>query len=115
MNRLLTIRIRKYLVTQPTTKRSKKAVRYIREKVAHYTQSVIDNVKIDKKLNSAIVKRYSKSMKPVKMNLDITGGKVIANEFPEIAKASEKKEAPKTEKPTTNELAKKQIDNALVK
>ncbi len=81
-NRLLTVNIRNYINRQPRGKRRNRAVRYIRERIAHYTNTDIENVKIDKKLNEAIFKVYSKTALPVKMKLDIdNSGIVTASPF----------------------------------
>ncbi|ASI14207.1 50S ribosomal protein L31e [Candidatus Mancarchaeum acidiphilum] len=76
-NRLLTVNIRNYINRQPRGKRRNRAVRYIRERIAHYTGTEIENVKIDKKLNEAIFKVYSKTALPVKMKLDIDGSGIV--------------------------------------
>ncbi len=76
-SRVITINIRKYLVRQPRSKRSRKAVRYFRERIAHYTKTEPDNVKIDTGLNAMIIKHYSRRMTPIKANVSIDKG--IAN------------------------------------
>lgn len=88
-NRLLTINIRKYLVTQPRTKRVKKAVKYIRNRIAHYTKVAEDDVRMTQELNSLILKQHAKSMAPVKLSLSIDKGVVSAAPF-----SAQKKEAP---------------------
>lgn len=94
---LLTINIRKYLVTQPRNKRAYKAIRYIRDRIAHYTKTDLENVKISQELNSQIVKRFSKNMSPVKLNIRIESGKAMAEPFapekPVAAKPGPGKEA----------------------
>ncbi len=85
-DRLITIGIRKYLVKQPRTKRFKKAAGYIRNRVAHYTKLREEDVKISKELNSRIMKHYSKTMVPVKLNVKIDGGKAMVSEFGVAAK-----------------------------
>ena len=70
-DRLLTINIRKYLVTQPRTKRARKAVKYIRERVSHYTKIKEENVKLGGELNNLIFKKYSRTMVPVKVRVKI--------------------------------------------
>ncbi len=85
-DRLITIGIRKYLVKQPRTKRFKKAAGYIRNRVAHYTKLKEEDVKISRELNSRIMKHYSKSMVPVKLNVKIDGGKALVSEFGVAAK-----------------------------
>lgn len=103
-NRILTINIRNYLVTQPRNKRTKKAVRYLRDRVAHYTKTQIDNVKISKELNEKIFKYYSKNMRPVKMTISIDAGKATATPFSEQKAAPEpsKKETKSTATPKTS-------------
>ncbi len=90
---LLTINIRKYLVTQPRNKRAYKAAKYVRDRISHFTKTDIDNVKISQELNSLIVKRFSKKMSPVKMNVKMENGKAFAEPF--ILEKSGKQEAPK--------------------
>lgn len=75
---LLTVNIRKYLVGQPRTKRARKAVMYVRDRIAHFTKTEVENVRIDQELNRVIVKKYSKSMTPVRMNIKIEDGKALA-------------------------------------
>jgi ribosomal protein L31E len=93
---LLTINIRKYLVTQPRNKRARKAVKYIRERVSHFTKTQIENVKISQDLNSLIVRKFSKRMVPVKLNVKMEGGKATVEPFA----------AEKIEKATTTETKK---------
>jgi ribosomal protein L31E len=78
---LLTINIRKYLVNQPRGKRARKAVSYVRDRVAHYTKTSIDNVKISQDLNSLIVKRVARKMTPVRLNVKIENGVASAEPF----------------------------------
>ncbi|MCL5433846.1 MAG: hypothetical protein M1538_02615, partial [Candidatus Marsarchaeota archaeon] len=60
--RLITLNIRKYLVKQPRTKRARKAIRYIRERIAHYTKIDVENVKIGYDVNNMVFKHYAKYM-----------------------------------------------------
>ncbi len=87
-NRILTINLRRYLVTQPRNKRQKKATRYVRERIAHYTKVPEENVKLDMSLNSLIVKRHAKSMMPLKLDISIEGGNATAMPFVEKAAAA---------------------------
>ncbi len=107
---LLTINIRKYLVGQPRTKRARKAVIYVRERVAHFTKTDIENVRIDQELNSVIVKKYSKTMTPVRMNVKLEGGKAIAEPFKQdVQQVSDTaKNKDKKQETTKKEPAKKQ-------
>ncbi len=82
-NRILTINLRRYLVTQPRNKRQKKATRYVRERIAHYTKVPEENVRLDMSLNSLIVKKHAKSMMPLKLDISIDGGKATAMPFAE--------------------------------
>ena len=98
---LLTINMRRYLVTQPRNKRKYKAIRYLRERISHYTKTDIDNVLLSQDLNSLILKRAAKSMTPIKLTVKIDNGKATAEPFAterEAAKEQEKKEAAKQEK-----------------
>ena len=91
-NRLLTINIRKYLATQPRTRRRNKAVKYIRDRIGHYTKTRVENVKMSQELNEMIFKHYSRKMVPVKVNVSIENGIAKATPFQTM-----KKEAPKAE------------------
>ncbi len=91
-NRLITINIRRYLSTQPRTKRINKNVKFLIERVAHLTKVDPDNVKIDQGLNTLIFKKYSKSMVPMTVNVSIDNGRATVTQF--VEKAA-KKEAPK--------------------
>ncbi len=73
-NRLITISIRKYLVAQPRTKRARKAVRYIRERIAHFTKLSSDSVKLSPELSAMILKKHARSMLPVKASVSIENG-----------------------------------------
>ncbi len=85
--RVISIGIRKYLVRQPRNKRARKAARYFREKVAHYTKTDVKNVKIDRELNSMIMKYYSRRMSPIKASVKIDNGTAMVSQF-EGAKAA---------------------------
>ncbi len=99
---LLTINIRKYLVTQPRNKRARKAVSYIRERVSHYTKTSIENVRLSQDLNSLIVKKFSNRMTPVKLNVKLEAGKAVAEPFAErVEKQEEKKEAKNVKEKST--------------
>ncbi|MDE1869273.1 MAG: hypothetical protein KGH60_04915 [Candidatus Micrarchaeota archaeon] len=107
-NKLLTINLRKYLSQQPRTKRNSRAIRYVRDRVAHYTKVKTDDVVISAELNSVIFKHYAKSMVPLKMNVSIENGRATATPFvvqkkQEAPKAQEKKaEAKKEERPAAD-------------
>lgn len=94
--KLITINIRRYLVTQPRSRRQKRLSSYVRDRIAHYMKVANENVKIDSEMNNALVKRYSKSMLPLKANVNIDNG------VAKVSLYSEKKpaEAPKTESKT---------------
>ena len=95
--RLLTINIRKYLSTQPRTKRPRKAAQYIRERVAHYTKIKEENVKLSYKLNELIFKKYAKSMVKVKLRVKIgtDTADVLPAEMPTDAQQTGKNEQKK--------------------
>jgi ribosomal protein L31E len=95
-SRLITIGIRKYLVEQPRTKRARKAVRYVRERIAHYTKTDEENVKLSTSLNELIIKRHAKSMLPVRASISVDKGVVTASPFSE-QKAEPKQEVKKAE------------------
>lgn len=82
-SRLITIGIRKYLVGQPRTKRARKAVRYVRERIAHYTKTSEENVKLSTSLSELIIKRHAKSMLPVRASISFDKGIVTASPFSE--------------------------------
>ncbi|MFI5412431.1 MAG: hypothetical protein ACHQX1_00905 [Candidatus Micrarchaeales archaeon] len=82
-NRLLTINIRNYLVNQPRRKRQMRVSNYLKTRIAHSTNLRIENVKISKELNSLIIKRHVKSMKPLKVNINIDKDKALVTPFVE--------------------------------
>jgi ribosomal protein L31E len=88
-DRILTISLRKYLSSQPRNKRTRKAVRYVRERIAHYNKVDEENVRISTDLNSRIIKNYSKNMSPIKLVVNVDKGIAMASDF------NAKKEAPK--------------------
>ncbi len=91
--RLLTLNIRKYLVTQPRTKRARKAVKFVRERVAHYTKIKEENVKIAYTLNNLIFKHYAKSMLPLKLRVKIGTDTADVLPFSEPKKEEPKQQA----------------------
>ena len=91
--RLITINLRKYLVTQPRTKRARKASRYVRERIAHYTKLDPENVKIGYDLNNLIFKYYSRKMVPLKVRV-----KIGTDTADVLLYVEGKPEAPKEEK-----------------
>lgn len=86
--RVLSIGIRKYLVRQPRNKRARKATRYFRERIAHYTKIGIENVKIDRDLNSMIMKYYARHMTSIKASIKIDNGIATVSRFGEAKKPS---------------------------
>jgi hypothetical protein len=112
--KLITINIRRYLVTQPRSVRQKRLSRYVRERIAHYMKVAEENVKIDMAMNSAMTKVYTKSMMPIKANVNIDNGvakvslysdKKPAETQKAEAKAPEKKGAKAKQEPKS-EVAK---------
>lgn len=106
VEKLLTISTRKYLVEQPRTKRLRKAPAYIRERVAHYLKLDINSVKISKELNNEIVKRYAKSMLPVKLSITVDNNSATVNLF------GQKKEQPASTAEKSKKDKKKEKDAA---
>ena len=92
---LLTINMRRYLVTQPRTKRKYKAIKYIRERVSHFTKTNIDDVLLSQELNVMILKSYANRMAPIRLAVKIDGGKATAEPFKEDVVKEEKKEEKK--------------------
>ncbi len=92
VDRLITINLRKYLSTQPRTKRARKAVKYIRERVGHFTKIKTENVKLGYELNNLIFKEYSRSMRPIKLRVKI--GTDTADVLPFIEGEPAKIQAP---------------------
>ena len=74
-NRLITLNLRRYLSTQPRTKRINKCVKFVIARVAHLTKTDPDSIKIDQNLNTLIFKKYSKTMVPMRVNVSIDNGK----------------------------------------
>ena len=97
--RILTISLRQYLSTQPRNKRTRKAVRYVRERIAHYNKVEEKNVRLSTDLNSRIFKSYAKSMSPIKLVVNVDKGIATASDF------NAKKEAPKAAQPAKAEKA----------
>ena len=95
---LLTLNLRKYLSTQPRNKRARKAVDYVRDRVAHYTKTDLENVRLSQDLNSLIVRKFSRKMVPIKLNVKMDGGKAVAEPFaqerekPQVQGAAKKEE-----------------------
>ena len=90
----MTLNMRKYLSEQPRTKRAKKAARYVKERVAHYTKTDYDKVRITTELNNEIVKHYRKRMTPLKLRVSLDNGVATVRRFseekkPEAAAAKE--------------------------
>lgn len=82
----MTINMRRYLSEQPRTKRAKKAARYVKDRVAHYTKTDYDKVKITTELNNEIVKRYRKRMTPLKLRISLDNGVATVKRFAEEKK-----------------------------
>jgi hypothetical protein len=80
-DRLLTINLRNYLVRQPVRRRHMKLSRYVRNRVAHYVKVDEENVKITGELNNLMIKSYSKSMLPLKLNVKIENGIATVHPF----------------------------------
>ena len=104
--RLITINLRKYLVTQPRTKRARKAARYVRERIAHYTKIDPEKVKIGYDLNNLIFKQYSRTMVPLKVRVKI--GTDTADVLPYVEGKEAQKEEKKEKKPLFSITKKKQ-------
>jgi len=90
-NKLITINMRRYLVTQPRNKRARKAIRFLIDRVAHYTKTPTENVKISMALNSLVMKKYSRDMSPIRVNVGID------NEIATVTQFVDRKEEPKAE------------------
>jgi ribosomal protein L31E len=106
VDRLLTINLRNYLVRQPVRKRHMRISRYVRGRVSHYMKVEEENVRLSGDLNILMIKRHSKSMLPLKVNVKIENGIATVSPFaqPKAAAApaaTAKKEAAKTEKKAT--------------
>ncbi len=81
--RLLTINMRRYLVAQHRGKRARKAAGYVRDRVAHYTKTPLEGVALSRELNNSIVKRYAKSMEPLRLKVSIDKGEAKVDFFRE--------------------------------
>lgn len=82
-NRLLTINIRNYLVKQPRRRRHARISRYVRYKIAQYTNIRQENINISGELNSIIQTRYLHSMMPLKVSINIEKDKAKVTPFGE--------------------------------
>jgi hypothetical protein len=80
-DRLLTLNLRNYLVKQPVRRRHMKLSGYVRNRVAHYVKVDEENVKISGELNNLMIKSYSKSMLPLKLNVKIENGTAMVHPF----------------------------------
>lgn len=109
--RLLTLNMRKYLVAQPRTKRVKRAARYVKERVAHYTKTSYDNVKITRELNNEIVKRYARRMTPLRLRVSLENSVATVKLFAEEGKAAAKPEAKPKAKAQEDANARGQVRN----
>ncbi|HUC38724.1 MAG TPA: hypothetical protein VL944_01170 [Candidatus Acidoferrum sp.] len=101
---LLTINMRRYLVTQPRTKRKNKALKYLRERISHYTRTDIENVLLSQELAEMMMKSHARKMSPVRLSVKIENGKATAEQFKEDrAKEPAKPEAKPKEKEAKKE------------
>ncbi|MGC8648865.1 MAG: hypothetical protein ACP5UN_01430 [Candidatus Micrarchaeia archaeon] len=104
--RLITLNIRRYLVKQPRPKRARRAMRYIRERIAHYTKMEPENVKIGYDVNNAVFKYYAKYMTPIKLRVLIGTDTADVLLFKENADKSQS-----TKVKAENTKAENKIDN----
>lgn len=86
VHKLFTLNIRKYLVTQPRNKRRNKAIKYVKERIAHFTKTPIENVKIAQPLNAAIQTYYAKKMNKIKLDANIENNNVLLTHVSEAKK-----------------------------
>jgi ribosomal protein L31E len=93
-NKLITINIRKYLSTQPRTKRRNKAIKLLKAQVSRLAKVKPEDVRISQSLNSLVFKRYSKDLNLVKLNVSVEKDRATVTPFEEKV---EKKSDAKTE------------------
>ncbi len=91
--RLITINVRKYLLTQPETKRRYKAVSFVRERIASQMKSSPGKVRLSGDLNEAITKRFSRHMLPLRVSVTSEKDKISATLFSAAQEAAPKAEA----------------------
>ena len=86
-DRLLTINLRNFLVKQSVRRRHMKISKYVRNRVSHYMKVDEENVKLSGDLNILMIKKHSKSMLPLKVNVKIDNGIATVSPFamPEAA------------------------------
>ncbi|MCL4404609.1 MAG: hypothetical protein M1544_03120 [Candidatus Marsarchaeota archaeon] len=117
--KLITINIRRYLVTQPRSRRQKRLSSYVRERIAHYTKLKEENVKLDLEMNKALVKFYSKHMLPIKTSVNVENGVAKASLYsekkPEAPVVPKGKAAAKEQKQQQKAPEKKQDQKAAEK
>jgi ribosomal protein L31E len=89
-NRLITINIRKYLSTQPRTKRANKAVKLLRSQVSRLARVKPENIRFSQAFNSLVFKRYSRVLTPIKLNVSIDNERATVTPF--VEKAAKKEE-----------------------
>jgi ribosomal protein L31E len=106
--RVITISLRKYLSTQPVTKRRMKAVKYLRNRIAHYSKVKEEDVKLSKELNQLVVKVHSRRMSPVKVRVEIDKGIASAKPFEPKQQAAVHSDAKAESKERRNEKAQAQ-------
>ncbi len=95
-NRILTINIRRYLVSHPRRNRHRKTFGYLRERISYYTKVPEENVLISQELNELVTKHNVKHMSPVTVSIAIENGKASVVPFKEGATATAS--APKEKK-----------------
>jgi ribosomal protein L31E len=78
---LLTINMRKFLLKQKKSMRSRRAAGYVRDRVAHYLKLAPENVRLSGELNNMIIKYYSKSMHKLKLSVNVDKGIATAKPF----------------------------------
>lgn len=104
-SRVATIRVREFLVNQKRPQRARKAAKYIRQRIAHYSKLEPENVKLSIALNALIIKKYAKKMVPVKVNINIENG--IAHVTPFVQQ--QKQTAQTAAQPGAQQVAKTPI------
>ncbi len=101
-----TIRLRKRLVKIHTPRRLKKSIDYLREDIARHSKSDVESVRLSLDLNSYVMDKVARHMKPVKITVEKIDGLVKADLAPEL------KQKPKTIAPATKTTEKKAAASA---
>ncbi|MCL5433442.1 MAG: hypothetical protein M1538_00480, partial [Candidatus Marsarchaeota archaeon] len=84
---------------------ARKAIRYIRERIAHYTKIDVENVKIGYDVNNMVFKHYAKYMTPIKLKVNIGTDTADVLMYKEASEESSKNESKDKKKEKKDKVA----------